>query len=146
MTRTIASPKWMIRFACCCALAGSAPAWQPANPGAIRRLYVEPFVTRTGPEKFREDLIAELRKVSSVSLVSDETNADGVLGGGGEIWIKGYRSLNPRSGRLPSNGTPVYTGFLSVELRDMKGETIWSYLATPGLRPRMSPGTSRSGL
>ena len=122
----------MIRFACCCALAGSAPAWQSAQPGAIRRLYVEPFVTRTGPERVREDLIAELRKVSSVSLVSDESSADAVLGGGGEIWIKGYRSLNPRSGRLPSNGTPVYTGFLSVELRDTKGETIWSYLATPG--------------
>jgi len=54
------------------------------------------------------------------------------LGGGGEIWVKGYRSLNPRSGRSPSNGTPVYAGYLSVELRDRNGETIWSYLATPG--------------
>ena len=106
----------MIHFACCCALAGSASAWQATQPEAIRRLYVEPFVTRNGPEKLREDLIAELHKESSVSLVSDESRADAVLGGGGEVWIKGYRSLNPRSGRLPSNGTPVYTGFLSVEL------------------------------
>ena len=132
MTRTIARPQWMIHFACCCALAGSAPAWQTTQPEAIGRLYVEPFVTRNGPEKLREDLIAELRKESSVLLVSDESRADAVLGGGGEVWIKGYRSLNPRSGRLPSNGTPVYTGFLSVELRDTKGETIWSYLTTPG--------------
>ena len=29
-------------------------------------------------------------------------------------------------------GTPVYAGYLSVELRDSKGETLWSYLATPG--------------
>jgi phosphate transport system substrate-binding protein len=123
----------MIRFACCyCALAGSAPAWQATQPGAIRWLYVEPFVTGPGPEKLREDLIAELRKVSSVSLVSDASRADAVLAGGGEIWIKGYRSLNPRSGRMPSYGTPVYTGFLSVELRDTKGGTFWSYLATPG--------------
>lgn len=77
-------------------------------------------------------MIAELRKLSAISIVSDESSADAILGGGGEIWIKGYRSLNPRSGRLPSNGTPVYAGFLSVELRGTKGETLWSDLVTPG--------------
>ncbi len=96
-----------------------------------RRLYVEPFTTKSGGEKLREDVVAEVRKLNSVSLVPAESAADVVLGGGGEIWIKGYRSLNPRSGRLPSDGTPVYDGYLSVELRDKKGETLWSYLVTP---------------
>jgi len=54
-----------------------------------------------------------------------------ILSGNGEIWISGYRSLNPRSGRSPSHGTPVYAGYLSVELKDTKGETLWSCLATP---------------
>ena len=116
---------WLARFACCCALAGSALAGQA-------KLYVEPFITKAGAEQLREDVIAELRKMNSVSLVSSESGADAILGGGGEIWIKGYRSLNPRSGRAPSNGTPVYAGYLSVELRDRRGETLWSYLATPG--------------
>ena len=129
---TVCRPIWMIRLALCCAAAGCALAWQPDRPGAIRRLYVEPFVTKAGGEKLRRDLIAELRKVSSASLVSGESGADAILGGGGEIWIKGYRSLNPRSGRLPTSGTPVYSGYLSVELRNPKGETLWSYLATPG--------------
>ena len=53
------------------------------------------------------------------------------MSGEGEIWIRGYQSLNPRSGRLPSNGTPVYAGFLSVELKNARGETTWSYLVTP---------------
>jgi phosphate transport system substrate-binding protein len=123
---------WIVRFACCCALAGSALAGQAKPPGAIGRLYVEPFVTKAGAEQLREDVIAELRKTSSVSLVASESGADAILGGGGEIWIKGYRSLNPRSGRSPSNGTPIYAGYLSVELRDRKGGTLWSYLATPG--------------
>ncbi len=127
--------KWIAGFVCCCALTGlspwQAPAWQSAKTAAGRRLYVEPFTTKAAPEKLRELVIAELGKLSSVALVSSEAGADAILGGGGEIWIKGYRSLNPRSGRLPSDGTPVYGGYLSVELRNSKGETFWSYLATP---------------
>ena len=129
---TMPGPKWMIQFACGCALAGCALAGQAKQPGTIRRLCVEPFITKVGAEQLRADVIAELRKIRSVSLVSDESGADEVLGGGGEIWVKGYRSLNPRSGRSPSAGTPVYGGYLSVELRDRQGETIWSSLATPG--------------
>src|SRR5579871_6693131 len=94
----------------------------------IKRLYVEPFTTQTGSEKLRDDVISELGKLKSISLVPSESQADQILGGGGEIWVKGYRSLNPRSGRTPSAGTAVYGGFLSVELRDAKGNTLWSYL------------------
>jgi hypothetical protein len=97
---------------------------------APKRLYVEPFITRTGTEKLREEVIAELRRQDSVTLVSDESSAELILGGGGETWIKGYRSLNPRSGRSPANGTPYYGGYLSVELRDQKGETLWGDLVT----------------
>jgi phosphate ABC transporter phosphate-binding protein len=99
-----------------------------ANP---RHLYVEPFATKAGPEKLRENVVAELRKLNAISLVPAESEADLILGGGGEIWTKGYRSLNPRSGQSPANGTPVYGGYLSVELRDAKGETLWSDLVTP---------------
>ena len=62
----------------------------------------------------------------------DRAAADAVLTGNGEIWVKGYQSLNARSGRMPYNGTPIYSGFLSVEVKDVKGETLWSYLASPG--------------
>ncbi len=65
-------------------------------------------------------------------LVSTESGADEILGGGGEIWIKGYRSLNPRSGRLPSNGTPVYAGYLSVELRNRKARRFGRTWRRPG--------------
>jgi hypothetical protein len=135
-TMTVSRMKWVARFAGCAiavsSVAGQAFAWQSGKSGGIRRLYVEPFTTRTGSEKLRDDLIAELHKLSSFSIVSSETAADAILSGGGEIWVKGYRSLNPRSGRLPSDGTPLYAGYLSVELKDPKGETLWSYLVTPG--------------
>lgn len=123
--------KWLLPIGCFL-LAASAFAWQATDNGA-KRLYVEPFATKAGAEKLRDDLTAELRKLGSFSLVPDEANADFVLGGGGEIWIKGYRSFSPRSHmKMPSNGTPIYGGYLSVELRNKQGVTVWSYLATPG--------------
>jgi phosphate ABC transporter phosphate-binding protein len=133
-TMTICKAKWMIRLAGCCAFAACAIASQSGQTGAIRRLYVEPFVTKVGADTLRGDLIAQLRKDKSVALVSTESSADAILGGGGEVWIRGYRyrGLYPRSGPMASAGTPIYAGYLSVELRNPKGATIWSYLATPG--------------
>lgn len=107
-------------------------ACQLADAEALKRLYVEPFTTNVNAQTLREHTVAELRKLSSISLVEDESKADLILGGGGEIWVKGYQSLNPRSGRLPYDGTPIYGGYLSVELRDTYGDTLWSYLVTPG--------------
>jgi phosphate ABC transporter phosphate-binding protein len=103
-----------------------------AQPTEVTRIYVEPFTTKIGEEALRGDLIGELHKLKSISIAESESKADVILGGGGEIWIAGYRSLNPRSGTSPSNGTPVYAGYLAVELRDQKGETLWSDLVTPG--------------
>ena len=127
---TIRTPgtKSFAHFAIWCVVAAPLVV---AQASGIKRLYVEPFTTKSGSEKLREDLIADLRKLSSISIISGESNAEATLGGGGEIWVKGYRSLNPRS-RLLSNATPVYAGFLSVELRDANGETLWSDLVTPG--------------
>ena len=125
------SLRWRLTFACSL-LALSALAWQKRGSGA-RRLYVEAFATKAGAEKLREDVTAELRKLNSVSLVPDESSADLILGGGGEVWVRGYRSFSPRSHmKLPTNGIPIYGGFLSVELKNKHGVTVWSYLVTPG--------------
>ena len=132
--------RMILYFAFFCATFGSALAKQTAPANQVRRIYVEPFVTQAGSEKFREDVIAELSKLNSVSLAENESSADAILGGGGEIWVTGYRSHNPQLGKVPANGTAVYAGFLSVELRDRNGETLWSYLATP---PEVSRNVSK---
>ncbi len=127
----ITASKWCVCLAGCLVVAGGAGAWQAgAPPAGVKRLYVEAFAVKGAPVKLRDDVIAELRKLS-ISIAPERSGADAVLTGDGETWIKGYRSLNPRSGRSPSNGTPLYAGFLSVELKDAKGDTLWSYLATP---------------
>lgn len=119
---------------------GTALASQTGRPSRVRRIYVEPFVTQTGAEKFREDVVAELRKLSSVSLAPDESSSDAILGGGGDVWVRGYFSHNPRLTSAPPNGAPAYTGFLSVELKARNGQTLWSYLATP---PRVSADVAK---
>jgi phosphate transport system substrate-binding protein len=101
--------------------------------GGPSRIYVEAFTTKADAKKLRDDLTADLRKLSAVSLVADESNADLILGGGGEIWVRGYRSFSPRSHmKLETNGTPIYGGYLSVELKNKDGVTVWSDLVTPG--------------
>lgn len=117
----------MAVLTCCCALA----AQERLHLDAVKRVYVAPFTVKQGSVKLRDDVISQLRKLNGITVVSTVSKADAVLGGEGEIWVKGYVSLNPRSGRLPSDGTPVYSGFLSVELKDTKGDTLWSYLVTP---------------
>src|SRR5215831_11797791 len=85
----------------CCLLAAPSFGRQKTE---TQKLYLEAFATKTGAEKLRRDVVAELRKLSSVSLVSDESSADLILGGGGEVWIRGYRSFSPRSEmKLPTN-------------------------------------------
>ena len=122
----------LIGAALCVVLAGSAPAQQPVK-SPVKRLYVEAFATKSEAGELQKDVTAELRKLSSVSLVPDEKSADLVLGGGGEVWIRGYRSFNPRSHmKLPTNGTPVYGGYLAVELKNKNSVTLWSDLVTPG--------------
>jgi hypothetical protein len=109
--------KWIARLMWC-TLAVPALAWQG------KRLHVEPFHVSGEAEKLRDYVIADLRKQGGVELAANESAADVILGGGGEIWVRGYRSLNPRSGRLPAGGTPIYGGYLSVELRNSQGETF----------------------
>jgi phosphate ABC transporter phosphate-binding protein len=56
--------------------------------------------------------------------------ADAVLHGTGELWVRGYLSASPHS---PSSlREPVYDGYLSLQLDNRTGETLWSYLVTPG--------------
>src|SRR5215469_5699686 len=122
--------RWLLPIACCL-LSAPASAWQGSD-SAPKRIFVEPFTTKTDAEGLRSDVTAELRKLSSVSVVPDEGKADLILGGGGEIWITGYRSFSPRSHmKMPTNGTPIYGGYLSVELKNRQGTTVWSYLAAP---------------
>ena len=79
----------------------------------------------------KRDLASELRRSKIFEVVDSADQADATLTGHGDTWLKGYYSLNPRSGTSPANGEAVYGGYVSVELKNRAGVTLWSYLATP---------------
>ena len=66
-----------------------------------------------------------------MAVAPDQASADYIISGNGETYIKGYLGTNPRVHYLNSDAQPVYSGFLSIELKTRQQETVWSYLVTP---------------
>ena len=79
----------------------------------------------------RHALMEELRKHGKPALAAGPDAADCRLTGTGQLWVKGYYNLNPRERERGENAHRIFGGYLSVELRDRKGEVLWSYLVTP---------------
>lgn len=95
-----------------------------------RKIFVASFQGKSGTADLRDKVIARLRSSHEVSVVGTEAEADAVVHGSGETWIKGYVSVSPAP--KASVRQPVYGGYLSLELQGKGGATLWSYLVTPG--------------
>jgi hypothetical protein len=103
----------------------------PASPARVRSIFVGEIKGIPQADAIRHDLMEELRRHGKPGLAGTPDSADAMLAGNGELWVKGYYSLNPRERSLGGEAHRVYGGYLSVELRDRKGEVLWSYLVTP---------------
>ena len=79
----------------------------------------------------RSEVVALLGRQAGITVVSAAPDADFILSGSGQTYIKGYVGTNPRVHYLNSDARPIYGGFLSVELKDHAHDTVWSYLVTP---------------
>jgi hypothetical protein len=99
--------------------------------GSVKRLFVDSFGEKPGASNLRDSLAALLAKSHAVTVVKKPEEADAVLMGTGEVWVKGHYSLNPRQREVTADTQPVYGGYLSVELKGKGDETLWSYLVTP---------------
>lgn len=97
----------------------------------IRRVFVGSLGEKQGAASLRKRIVDELKRSREIMLAASPADADAVLTGDGDTYIRGYISLNPRSGTRPGDGEPVYDGFLSVQLKGKNAEVLWSYLATP---------------
>jgi phosphate transport system substrate-binding protein len=118
-------------------LAAALPLFgQPAGQLAphlsnITNVFVDSLGDRPGAAELRGNIVAELEKSHRFHVVGNQSEAQAVLAGTGEVWVKGYVSLNPRNRAINGDTQALYAGYLSIELRDKKGDTLWSYLATP---------------
>jgi hypothetical protein len=109
--------------------AGSFSAQSAVTISQVKKVYVDSLGSKKGASEIREALIARLRKSQEIQVVANAEEADAVITGNGEIWIKGYYSTDPKPSRF--NQVPIYGGVLSVELKGKNDETLWSYLVTP---------------
>ncbi len=98
----------------------------------VKKVYVGSLGTDNGAAEMRAQIVRQLRKSQGIQLVSDAKDADAQVKGTGRVWVTGHVTLNPRS---HSSSQPVFEGFLSVEVVDKSGETLWSYLVTPSKFP-----------
>ena len=111
-----------------CALLFAQP---PAIPAKVRSIFIGEIKGIPEADAIRHALMEDLRKSGKPGMAGGPDSADATLTGSGELWVKGYYSLNPRERSLGEDAHRVYGGYLSVELRDRKGEVLWSYLVTP---------------
>jgi len=100
-------------------------------PVRVERVFVGSFGDNDQSRQMRQALVDELRRHGKLKLVDSPESADAVLTGSGEVWIKGYYSLNPRARSLNHDAHPIFGGYLSVELKGKGNTVLWSYLATP---------------
>ncbi len=117
------------RFLWCAFFMASAIASPPHVLAASHRLYVAD-IAKAGDSDLRKELLRQLSKSKDLQLVQSPAQADEILTGSAELYIRGYYSLYVRAGSAPSHGRPLYGGFASVVLKSRSGETLWSYLAT----------------
>jgi hypothetical protein len=103
----------------------------PDGLETVRSFYVESFGDKPGCAELHDSLVARLRRLHGIQVVSDRSRADIVVSGIGEIWIRGYYSLNPRVRDVTLDAQPIYDGYLSVELKGTDDKILWSYLVTP---------------
>ncbi len=94
----------------------------------IRKIFVDTFQGRLGSGQLREAVIASLRRNGAFQLVDNASDADAIVNGTGEIWVEGYVASRPHSAARET----VYNGYLSLEVKNKSGQTLWSYLVTPG--------------
>lgn len=113
------------------ALALLVYAQEASSLKSVKRIFIDGLGDKPELRAVKKDLATELRRSDIFGLAASKEQADATLTGHGDTWLKGYYSLNPRAGTLPANGQAVYGGYISVELKDRAGVTLWSYLATP---------------
>jgi hypothetical protein len=97
----------------------------------VDRIFVGSFGNSAEAQQVRQAFIDELRRHGKPGIADSAAQSDAVLTGSGEVFIKGYYSLNPRARSIGEDAHPVYGGYLSVELKGRQNEILWSYLVTP---------------
>ena len=95
----------------------------------VKKVFVGSLGEKKGAAELREEMIKRLKGNQAVQVVATAAEADAVMTGSGETWVKGYYSTSPRPSRYAQSA--IYGGTLAVEVKGKDNETLWSYMVTP---------------
>ena len=99
-----------------------------ASLNRIHKIQVASMGDGASAQALRQRIVDRLSKSGQLKVVESLTDADVSLRGTSSMWATGTISLSPHS---RSASQTIYEGFLSVELVNKDGQTLWSYLLTP---------------
>lgn len=120
--------RWFLLIAAY-ALCAAAGAQRIASLSQAKTLCIESFDGGADAAHLRDSLVRELSRSGRFRLVQSPAAADAIVKGTGQIWVRGYVSINPRT--PSSDREAVYGGYLSLEVVAASGQPLWSWLATP---------------
>ncbi len=107
----------------------AARAQRAESLSQTRALYINTFSGGAEAGRLHESLARHLAK-SHFKLVQSPKDADAIVKGDGQVWVRGYIAINPHT---PSTDREaIYGGYLSLEVIGSKGQPLWSWLVTPG--------------
>lgn len=101
-----------------------------ASLAQVKSLYLAPFQGAPAAAQLRDNLEHRLAKSKRFRIVASSAQADAIIKGTGQVWVRGSISTNTRT--PSSERQAVYGGYLSIEAVNSAGEPLWSWLATPG--------------
>ena len=109
---------------------GSAGAQSVTSLSQAKTLFVDAFSGGDEAAHLRSSLVRRLAKDGHFTIVGSAKGADAVVTGTGQVWVKGYVTINPRN--PSSDRQAVYAGYLSLEVVGADGQPLWSWLVSPG--------------
>jgi phosphate transport system substrate-binding protein len=106
-----------------------ADAQRATSLSEVRKVYVDTFSGGIHAAHLRDSLVRQLSRSSRFQIVPSPKDAEAIVTGTGQIWVRGFISINPRT---PSTDRQaVFGGYLSLEVSGSDGQPLWSWLATP---------------
>ncbi len=127
--RTIPGRMCLLLLVVAAAFAPGLHASAQSSFSQVNSLYIEPFTGGTQAAPLRESFIRRLKKSGKYRIVDTAQEADAIVRGTGQIWVRGHFTTNSRAPE--ANRQTVYGGYLSVEVIGKDHEPLWSYLVTP---------------
>jgi phosphate ABC transporter phosphate-binding protein len=107
-----------------------AAAQRVTSLSEVKALYVDTFSGGTEAAHLRESLVRQLSRSRRFQLVQSQKDADAVVSGTGQTWVRGFITTNPRTPSIDRQA--VFGGYLSLEVVGADGQPLWSWLVTPG--------------